>query len=305
VARERAREAKGISEPQLVTATTAHPAFAKAAHYLDVEHVLVPVGDDGRLDLAAAADALGDRTALVVGSAPCYPYGVIDPIPELAALAAERDVLCHVDACLGGWLLPFWERLGEPVPPWDLRVPGVTSLSADLHKYGWSFKGVSILLHRDQDQLRRQYFLYDSWPGGLYGSATTAGTRPGAPIAAAWATITHLGAEGYLRLAGEVRDATVRFRSGIEAIDGLRITGDPVMGVMEISSDVHDLAAVNDVMEAGGWRLDRQQGGLHLMLSPYHLEVVDEFLADLAAAVADHGPSLGITPTYGDAGAAG
>ena len=133
VAREQAREVRGIAEPQLVTAATAHPAFAKAAHYLDVEHVLVPVGADGRLDPAAAADALGDRAALLVGSAPCYPYGVIDPIPELAAVAAERGVLCHVDACLGGWLLPFWERLGEPVPPWDLSTPGVTSLSADIH----------------------------------------------------------------------------------------------------------------------------------------------------------------------------
>ena len=214
-------------------------------------------------------------------------------------MAAERGVLCHVDACLGGWLLPFWERLGEPVPPWDLSTPGVTSLSADIHKYGWSFKGVSVLLHRDPDQLRRQYFLYDGWPGGLYGSATTAGTRPGAPIAAAWATIQHLGMEGYLRLAGEVRDATVRFRTGIEAIDGLRITGDPVMAVMEIASDVHDLAAVNDVMEARGWHLDRQQGGLHLMLSPGHLAVVDAFLADLADAVADHGPSLGVEARYG------
>lgn len=305
VARERARDANGIAEPQLVTATTAHPAFAKAAHYLDVEHVLVPVGADGRLAPDAAANALTDRTALLVGSAPCYPYGVIDPIPELAALAAGRDVLCHVDACLGGWLLPFWERLGEPVPPWDLSVPGVTSLSADIHKYGWSFKGVSLLLHRDQEQLRRQHFLYDGWPGGLYGSATTAGTRPGAPIAAAWATINHLGAEGYLRLAGQVRDATVRFRAGIEAIDGLHITGDPVMGVMEVASEVHDLAAVNDVMGDRGWHLDRQQGGLHLMLSPYHLEVADEFLRDLAAAVADHGPSAGVAATYGDAGVAG
>ncbi|MEO7429552.1 MAG: aminotransferase class V-fold PLP-dependent enzyme, partial [Acidimicrobiales bacterium] len=130
VAREHARTARGIAEPQLVTATTAHPAFAKAAHYLDVEHILVPVGDDGRLDPNAAAAAVGDRAALLVGSAPCYPFGVIDPIPELAALAAERGVLCHVDACLWGWLLPFWSRLGEPVPPWDLSVPGVTSLSA-------------------------------------------------------------------------------------------------------------------------------------------------------------------------------
>jgi glutamate/tyrosine decarboxylase-like PLP-dependent enzyme len=299
VAREQAREERGIAEPQLVTASTAHPAFAKAAHYLDVEHVIVPVGADGRLEPAAAAAALGDRTALLVGSAPCYPYGVIDPIPELAALASERGVLCHVDACLGGWLLPFWSRLGEPVPPWDLSTPGVTSLSADLHKYGWSFKGVSVLFHRDAEQLRRQYFLYDAWPGGLYGSATTAGTRPGAPIAAAWATISHLGLEGYLRLAAQVRDATVAFRSGIEAIDGLVITGDPVMGVMEIASEVHDLAAVNDVMEARGWHLDRQQGGLHLMLSPGHLAVVDGFLADLADAVADHGPSKGVEARYG------
>jgi sphinganine-1-phosphate aldolase len=299
VAREEAREVRGIAEPQLVTAATAHPAFAKAAHYLDIEHVLVPVGRDGRLDPDAAAAALGDRAALLVGSAPCYPYGVIDPIPELAAAAAARGVLCHVDACLGGWLLPFWARLGEPVPPWDLAVPGVTSLSADVHKYGWAFKGVSILLHRDPDQLRRQYFLYDAWPGGLYGSATTAGTRPAAPIAAAWATIRHLGTDGYLRLAGEVRDATVVFRRGIEAIDGLRITGDPIVGVMEVASDEHDLAAVNDVMEARGWHLDRQQGGLHLMLSPGHLAAAEEFLADLAAAVAHHGTSLGVEARYG------
>lgn len=299
VAREHARQARGIAEPQLVTATTAHPAFAKAAHYLDMDHVLVGVASDGRVEPEAVASAIGERTALVVGSAPCYPFGVIDPIEELGALAAERGVLCHVDACLGGWLLPFWERLGEPVPPWDLRVPGVTSLSADLHKYGWCFKGVSVLLHRDPEMVRHQYFLYDTWPGGLYGSATTAGTRPGAPIAAAWATVSHLGEAGYLRLATQVRDATRRFRAGIEAIEGLRITGDPVMGVMEISSDVHDLAAVNDQMDDRGWHLDRQQGGLHLMLSPYHLSVVDDFLADLAAAVASHGTSRGVEARYG------
>ncbi|MDQ2648084.1 MAG: aspartate aminotransferase family protein [Actinomycetota bacterium] len=299
VAREHARETRGIAEPQLVTASTAHPAFAKAAHYLDLEHVVVPVGDDGRLDPEAAAEALGDRAGLLVGSAPCYPYGVIDPIPELAGLAAERGVLFHVDACLGGWLLPFWERLGEPVPRWDLAVPGVSSLSADVHKYGWAFKGVSVLLHTDAARLRHQYFLYDAWPGGLYGSATTAGTRPGAPIAAAWATVQHLGTDGYLRLAERVLDATRRFRAGIEAIEGLRITGDPVMGVMEIASDVIDLSAVNDVMDDRGWHLDRQQGGLHLMLSPYHAEVVDQFLVDLGAAVADHGESRGVEARYG------
>jgi glutamate/tyrosine decarboxylase-like PLP-dependent enzyme len=299
VAREHARSARGIAEPQLVTASTAHPAFAKAAHYLDMEHILVPVGADGRLAPDAAAGALDDRAALLVASAPSYPFGVIDPIPELAALAAERGVLCHVDACLGGWLLPFWSRLGEPVPPWDLSVPGVTSLSADIHKYGWCFKGVSVLLHSDPEMVRHQYFLYDDWPGGLYGSATTAGTRPAAPIAAAWATITHLGEPGYLRLAEQVRDATRLFRSGIKAIEGLHITGDPVMGVMEIASDTLDLAAVNDVMEDRGWHLDRQQGGLHLMLSPYHLMVVDEFLGDLSEAVAIHGEGRGVEARYG------
>jgi glutamate/tyrosine decarboxylase-like PLP-dependent enzyme len=257
------------------------------------------VRDDLRADPTAMAATVDGDTVLVVGSSPCYPYGVIDPIPELAAAAAGRGVLFHVDACLGGWLLPFWERLGEPVPPWNLSVPGVTSLSADVHKYGWSFKGVSLLLHRDAEQLRRQYFLYDAWPGGLYGSATTAGTRPAAPIAAAWSTIRHLGAEGYLRLAAQVREATVRYRAGIEAIDGLRITGDPVMGVMEIASDAHDLAAVGDVMDERGWHLDRQQGGLHLMLSPGHLAVADRFLADLADAVAHHGESLGVEARYG------
>jgi sphinganine-1-phosphate aldolase len=298
-ARDHARAARGVAEPQLLTATTAHPAFAKAAKYLDVEHVIVPVGDDLRLDVGAVAEAMTDRTALVVGSAPCYPYGVIDPVPDLAALAAERGVLCHVDACLGGWLLPFWARLGEPVPPWDLAVDGVTSLSADVHKYGWCFKGASVILYRDDELLQRQYFLYDAWPGGLYGSATTAGTRPAAPIAAAWATIHHLGTGGYLRLARRVQEATRRFRTGIEAIDGLAITGQPDLSVFEFGSPVHDIAAVGDGMDDRGWHLDRQQGGLHLMLSPYHAEVADDFLADLAEAVATAGESRGRAATYG------
>ena len=305
VARDHARAERGIAEPAIVLPETAHPAFAKACHYLDVTEVRVPVGPDGRADLAATAAAVDDRTALVVGSAPCYPFGVVDPIPELASLAAERGALCHVDACLGGWLLPFLERLGEPVPPWDMRVEGVTSLSADVHKYGWSFKGASLLLHRDEDLLKRQYFLFDGWPGGLYGSATTAGTRPAAPIAAAWATVRYLGMEGYLRLADQVRAASARFRAGIEAIDGLHVTGDPVPGIMEIAADPGsgiDMGAVGDVMDDRGWHLDRQQGGLHAIISPSHLAAADAFLADLADAVAHHGPSRGVEARYGGVG---
>ncbi|MBN2623245.1 MAG: aspartate aminotransferase family protein, partial [Acidimicrobiales bacterium] len=261
--------------------------------------VRVPVGPDGRADVAATAAVVDERTALVVGSAPCYPYGVVDPIPELAALATEHGALCHVDACLGGWLLPFLERLGEAIPPWDFRVEGVTSLSADIHKYGWCFKGASLLLHRDDALLQLQYFLYDGWPGGLYGSATTAGTRPAAPIAAAWATINHLGLDGYLRLADQVRTAARALRSGVEAIDGLHVTGDPVPGVMEIASDELDMSAVGDVMDDRGWHLDRQQGGLHAIVSPSHVGVADVFLSDLAEAVASHGDSRGVEARYG------
>ncbi|MBL8775633.1 MAG: aspartate aminotransferase family protein [Acidimicrobiales bacterium] len=298
-AREHARTARGIAEPQIITANTAHPAFEKACHYLDVERIVVPVGADLRLDVEAVADAIGPRTALVVGSSPCYPYGVIDPIADLASLAESRGVLCHVDACLGGWLLPFWERLGEPVPPWDLRVPGVTSLSADVHKYGYTFKGASVVLYRDRALLQHQFFLFDDWPGGLYGSATTAGTRPAAPIAGAWAAIRYLGLEGYLRLAGLVRDTTRTFQEGIGALPGLAVTGDPDMSVFEFSSSTDDIAAIGDVMDDRGWKLDRQQGGLHLMVSPGHAAVADRFLDDLAHAVAHHGESRGTDAVYG------
>jgi sphinganine-1-phosphate aldolase len=306
VARDHARTVRGIAEPTIVVPATAHPAFAKASKYLDVTEVRVPVGEDGRADPTATAAALDERTALVVGSAPCYPYGVVDPIPDLAALAAERGALCHVDGCLGGWLLPFLEHLGEPIPPWDLRVEGVTSLSADIHKYGWCFKGASLLLHRDEDLLRLQYFLFDDWPGGLYGSATTAGTRPAAPIAAAWATIHHLGREGYLRLAAEVRDAASVFRAGIDAIPGLQVTGDPVPGILQVAvddgDDGVDLGAVGDRMDDAGWHLDRQQGGLHAILSPSHARSADDFLRDLRAAVDDQGESRGVAATYGGIG---
>jgi glutamate/tyrosine decarboxylase-like PLP-dependent enzyme len=297
-AREWARE-RGVDQPAIVTARTAHPAFAKACHYLDVEQRRVGLRDDRRADPAAVADAIDDRVALLVASAPCYPFGVIDPVPEISALAVEHGLLCHVDACLGGWLLPFWEQLGEPVPPWDFRVPGVTSLSADVHKYGYAFKGASVVLYRDADMVRRQWFLFDDWPGGLYGSATTAGTRPAAPIAGAWATVRHLGADGFLAKARVVRDTTRRFQEGIAAIPGLAVTGEPDLSVLEIGSHTLDISAVGDVMDERGWHLDRQQGGLHLMVSPYHARIVDRFLADLAVAAATDRTGSGAGGTYG------
>jgi glutamate/tyrosine decarboxylase-like PLP-dependent enzyme len=314
-ARDHAR-ARGVVHPQVVAAITAHPAFAKACTYLDVELTTLPTRPDGRADPEAFAATVSDRTAMVVASAPCYPFGVIDPVTEIAALAAERGILCHVDACLGGYLLPFWERLGEPVPPWDFRVPGVTSLSADIHKYGYCFKGVSTILYRDRELYQRQIFMYDAWPGGLYASSSSAGTRPGPPIAGAWATMTHLGEEGYLRLAGRVRDATHAFVAGVSAVPGLRITSDPDMSVFEFGVDpggaeamdvdepdidapALDIDGVADAMDDRGWNLDRQQGGLHVMLSPGHDKVADAFVTDLADAVERHAAGRGGAHVYG------
>ncbi|MCB1004450.1 MAG: aspartate aminotransferase family protein [Acidimicrobiales bacterium] len=295
-------DGRGVATPNIITPDTVHPAFAKACHYLRIEHRRVPVGPDLRADVEAMAAAIDDNTVLLVGSAPCYPYGVIDPIPALGQVALAHDTLLHVDACLGGWMLPWWERLGEPVPPWDFRVEGVTSMSADIHKYGYTFKGASTVLYRDPELVRHQWFLYDEWPGGLYGSITTAGTRPAAPMAGAWAAIRFLGADGYLRKATQVRDATRAFQAAIAGIDGLAVTGTPDMSVFEFGpapgSGV-DIGAVGDGMDDRGWNLDRQQGGLHLMVSPYHLTVTDRFAVDLADAVAAGGTSRGKAAGYG------
>lgn len=299
VARDHARATRSIAEPQLLTPSTAHPAFAKAAKYLDMEHVLVPVGADGRADVAAMQAAMNERTGLVVGSAPCYPYGVIDPIEQLAGLASERGILFHTDACLGGWILPWWEQLGESVAPWDFRVPGVTSISADIHKYGYTFKGASTVSYRSRELLEYQFFWYDEWPGGLYASGTSAGTRSAAPIAGAWAAINHLGVDGYMQMTEIVRDTTRKMQAAIAEIDGLQITHDPDVSLFEISSDRFDMAAIGDVMDDRGWNLDRQQGGLHLMLSPYHAKVADQFIEDLGDAARSHGTSRGTSATYG------
>lgn len=300
-ARNRARAERGVTAPTLVAPASAHPAFGKAAEYLGLELVLVPLDADYRADVAAAEGLIDDRTALVVGSAPNYPFGTVDPIPELAALAHERGISFHTDSCLGGFLLPFLEKLGEPVPPFDFRVPGVTTMSADVHKYGYCTKGASTVIHRDDRHLKKhQLFVYDRWPGGLYASFAMAGARPAAPIAAAWAVMRFLGEEGYLKLARRVRDTTKKLQAGITALPGLHVWGEPAMSVVSFGSKAHDIMAIGDVMDDRGWHLDRQHGpdALHLMVSPEHAEVADAFLADLGEAVAQHGESRGKEARY-------
>lgn len=300
-ARERAKAERGVERPNMVVPFSAHPAFAKAAKVLGIELRQVPLDADHRASVSEAEARIDDQTALVAGSAPNYPFGTVDPIPELSALAAARSISFHTDACLGGFLLPFYERLAEPVPPFDFRVPGVTTLSADVHKYGYCTKGASVILHRDAEHLKKyQLFFFDQWPGGIYASFAMAGARPAAPIAAAWAILNHLGEDGYVAQATRIRDTTQQLRAGIEAIPGLRVWGEPVMSVFSFGSDTHDIMAVGDVMDEKGWHLDRQHGpdALHLMISPEHDRVADEFLADLRKAVETHGKSQGKQARY-------
>jgi glutamate/tyrosine decarboxylase-like PLP-dependent enzyme len=303
-ARDKARAERGIGRGQgrIVLPRTAHPAFIKAAHYLGLDYVHLPLGDDLRTRAEDLAQHITDDTVLCVGSAPNYPFGMIDPIPAMAAIASERGVPFHVDACLGGFMLPFLERIGQPIPPWDFRVPGVTSISADVHKYGYAIKGASVLLHRPKSNLRHQVFQFSDWPGGIYGSQGFQGTKPATPIGAAWAVMHYLGEEGYKRLAKQTFETARRLIDGVNAIGGVHVWGEPDMTVAAIGSRDHDIMAIGDVLASRGWHFDRQEGpaSLHLMASPRHSLVIDEFLSDLREAVATNAGASTTASTYGD-----
>lgn len=286
-AREWAKTTKGITAPEMILPITAHPAFMKAAHYFSVKPVLIDHGPDYRVDLDQVKAAVNANTVLIVGSAFQYPQGVVDPIPELAAIADANQILCHVDACLGGFVLAFSEQNGVKVPPFDFRVKGVTSISADIHKYGFAAKGASVVLYRDAELRRHQFFTWAEWPGGLYASPSMTGTRPGGAIAAAWAVLNHFGEAGYVKLIGRILTTARKLREGVAAIEGLRVLGEPTFSVFAFGSDEVDVYALGDAMEARGWKLDRQQKppALHLMLTPAHEPVAELFLKDLRECV--------------------
>ena len=277
------------TEPEMILPVTAHPALDKAAHYFDVRPVRTRVGPDFRADVAAAREAITPRTILMVGSAPSYPHGVVDPIPELARIASDNGLLFHVDACVGGFMLPFVRRLGYPVPDFDLSVPGVTSISVDLHKYAYAAKGASVILYANADLRRHQFFVSTGWSGGIYASPTMAGTRPGGAIAAAWAVMHHLGEEGYLSIADTVMQTVTKLRAGIDAIEGVKVLGDPAMSILAIGSDQLNVYEIGDELTRRGWYLDRQQfpPSLHLTVTHAHAQAADRFLADLEQSVAE------------------
>lgn len=300
-ARDHARSVRGVTAPQLVVPSTAHAAFHKAAHYLGLETVVVPVDPvTFRADADAMAAALTDRTALVVASAPSYAHGVIDPVAGIAAAAARRGVLCHVDACIGGWLLPYLRRAGREVPPFDLSVPGVTSLSVDLHKYAYADKGASVVLYRDGELRRHQYFAHAGWPGYPVVNPTVQGTKSGGLLAQAWAVLQHVGEDGYTALAGRVADASDRLLARLRATDGVRILGEPAAGLVAFTvlggpagedSDLSLLLHLADEMRERGWYLQPQLSfdglppNLHLTLTPATVGQVDALTGDLTVAL--------------------
>ena len=296
-ARERAAAERNVVDPEIVLARSAHAAFHKAAHLFGLRTRVVPVTDDWTADVDAVADSIGPSTALVVASAPQYPQGVVDPVAEMAGLADSVGANCHVDACMGGFVLPFATDEDPDAwgsPPWDLGVDGVTSISADVHKLGYAPKGVSVLLHRSRELRRYQTFVFDDWLGGRYATPNLQGTRSGLPMAAAWAVVRHLGRDGYRRLVRTTLEAADRIRAGVRAVDGLSVPGDPRHHLLSITADPTadvpvSIPTLGEALAARHWHLDRQgpPDGLHLTVSAGNVPAVNEWLADLSDAVVE------------------
>jgi glutamate/tyrosine decarboxylase-like PLP-dependent enzyme len=305
-ARSRSLGRGRVTRPAVVAPSTAHVALDKAAQYFGIRLVRVPVGADYRADVAAMRRAVTRNTVAMVGSAPSFPHGVVDPIEELAAVAAERDIGFHTDACLGGFVLPWARRLGYDVPAFDFAVPGVTSMSADPHKFGYAAKGASVVLYRDAELRAHQYFTATEWPGGLYFSPTMAGSRPGALSAACWAAMVATGEDGYLEATGKVLATGAAIRDGVAAIPGLRVLGDPLW-VVAFASDTVDIYRVLERMSGRGWSLNglHRPPAVHLCVTLRHTQpgVAKRFLADLRASVAEVAAEPpgqgGVAPVYG------
>ena len=286
-----AAAAKGmdVHGANVVLPRTAHLAFDKAAHYLGLEIRRIDVGADFLADPDAMRAAVDERTIMLVGSAPCFPYGLVDPIPALGEIAVDHDLWLHVDACVGGYLNPFAEMEGVTLPPWDFRVEGVRTISADLHKYGYAAKGASTVLHRSSEQHAHQLFQADDWPAGAMTTPTVAGTRPGGAIASAWAVLHYLGVEGYRDKTRRILAAREQITAGLDALD-LAVHGDPRLGLIAFGPKAGVPVSIFGVwkgMHERGWfsGIVQDPDGIHLMLSPSHDEVTGLYLEDLAAAV--------------------
>lgn len=288
--REQAAKERGITKPNVVIPATAHVALDKGAHWLGIEMRHAPLTDQYVVDVARMADLIDENTIAIVGSAGNYAHGLIDPIPELGRLALERGIGLHVDGCLGGFLLPWIEANGVDLTPWDFRVPGVTSISADTHKYGYALKGTSTLTYRTKALRAHQWFTYPDWPGGLYLSPGFAGSRSGGLIASTWASLVLTGKQGYRDAARDIYDAAQRIVDEIRSsIPELQVIGDPIF-LVAFKSDDLDVYLVNDELKRRGWRMNALQfpPALHFCVTRPNTNpaVIAQYLVDLKASVA-------------------
>ncbi|XP_057949619.1 sphingosine-1-phosphate lyase [Malania oleifera] len=307
--REYMKAKKGITKPEMIIPESAHSAYDKAAQYFNIKLWRVPVNKEFQADVRAIRRYINKNTILIVGSAPGFPHGIIDPIEELGELAFSFGICLHVDLCLGGFVLPFARKLGYPVPPFDFSVQGVTSISVDVHKYGLAPKGTSVVLYRNHDIRKHQFVAVTEWSGGLYVSPTIAGSRPGGLIAGAWAALMSLGLEGYLENTKEIMEVSKKIQRGIKEISELFIIGRPDMTVVAFGSNVVDIFEVNDLLSSKGWHLNALQrpNSIHICITLQHVPVVEDFLRDLRESVQtvikNPGPiNGGLAPIYGAAG---
>ena len=286
-ARDWAKQHKpDIKNPEVIIPSSAHPAFIKAFKYFKLDFVVVPV-KDYRADVKAMEKAISKNTILLIGSAPSYPHGLVDPIPEIAALAKKNNLLCHVDSCIGGFILPFVKKLGYPLVDFDFKVDGVTSISADMHKYGYSPKGASIVLYKNSSLRKFQFSVYTKWSGGVYGSPTILGTRPGGCIAGAWSALKGIGENGYLDMAKHTMNATKQMIAGIDEIKDLQLIDQPDMSIVSFQSPTINVYQLADILNKKGWHFERQQlpPSLHFTINYIHKDIIDTFLEDLKTAI--------------------
>jgi len=288
-AREWGKKNKQLTgNPEIILPATAHPAFFKAAHYFNVNVLLVQVEQDFRVNAQKMEAAITENTVMLVGSAPSYPQGVIDPITAIGQVAKKHNLLCHVDACIGGFILPFLKQLNYKISDFDFAVEGVTSISADIHKYGYAAKGASVILYKNAELRKHQFYTYTKWTGGIYASPTMTGTRPGGAIAAAYAALKFVGNDGYLQLAQSCMTTALKIQNAIREIPELDILSNPDATLFAVTSDSLDIYEVGDEMGILGWQIDRQQmpPSIHFSINPAHEDVADQVIEDLKIAVA-------------------
>lgn len=304
--RDLAKESKGITSPEIVLPKSAHAAFDKACHYFGIKPVWTDLRKDYSADPEKVRSEITDNTIAIVGSAPCFPYGVIDPISDFSEIAVEKEVPLHVDACLGGFLLPWAKKLGYAIPEFDFKLQGVTSISVDTHKYGYAPKGTSVILYRNSELVQHQFYVNGDWSGGIYFSPTIAGSRSGGVIAAAWAAMLEMGESGYISNTKKILETTKKIREGIRLIDGLEEMGQSPFVVAFRSEDVN-IYQVLDIMSRKSWNLNglHRPSGAHIAVTLRHTldGVADKFIKDLTESVEEArknpGSEKGMSPIYG------